>query len=234
MVDFTALMTFTGLVALASILGLIVVNAMKKVRLGSGIRVTANILLSVMLVGAVWQSGFLKDVGIGPQAIGTVPVIPAVSESPKPITADSGTGEITRMVGGQICRIQSDGDNSILVAVRNDENNSLAYVATTITAETDPQTNTLDSATSTSGATLSYQTLNVEPCNSGFIYALASSGLGVSGTRVAFDSFGTKISKEIATANQNDINVQSRDRSFTANSQGLAVGSGTSLSLIHI
>lgn len=190
-----------------------------------------GIFMSVVAVIGLWQTGifgmFGDGSGVGTFAVQPAATIPTTSlgtpePSPTQLTSDADS------LGVSICKVcdkQSDGTNTLDVVIRNQENSSqLGYLAGSIAAESDGKTQ--DSATSTSGTTLSYTSLNVPVCKGGIIYVLGSAGVGTASARTAYQSCETVTKYDILGSGQNVVALQAYDNQLNAKSNGTQ-GSGT-------
>lgn len=117
---------------------------------------------------------------------------------------------------GTQCERQTDGTNTVNVVYRNAENSSLGYLAASVTAEVNGESQA--SGTTTSGATLSYLALNVPPCQSGKLYSLASTT--EASTILDYNSFELTSNYEIKGAATNVVSVLARDSTLSARSSG--------------
>lgn len=225
MVDFSNLFTdpffYVGLVMIAGVIALFKTKG-KVLGMNKWI---PGLAMSALLLTSVYQTGIIADLGFGKQtfAVGEPTLPPQASpeaqqglaqkESPTPPPS-----------GGKICRIQSDGTNSLDTAFRNKENSTLAYLGGSATAVANDGS-TLDTATTTSGATLSFVALNVPGCQDGNIYLLATSGVGVASAKAPFSSFEETTKYELTSANSNVIGVLGRSSALAAASNGQINGS---------
>ena len=62
-IDWSVLFSYSGLVALLMAIAFVAVNFVKKVQLGSTIRVISNIAVVVVFIVSIFQSGLLSDAG---------------------------------------------------------------------------------------------------------------------------------------------------------------------------
>lgn len=124
---------------------------------------------------------------------------------------------------GLECKRQTDGTNTLNVLYRNVENSSLGYIPASVSAYDNGQLQ--DSGTTTAGVTASYLALNVPPCRTGKIYAMASTGHASSA--MDYNSYELTDNFEVRGAAANVINLLARDSSFTSSSNGTAGYDGT-------
>ena len=224
--DYMKLMSIFGGIIVVGILMVYMAIKVKGKKIGDLIPKPFFGLIGVVLIlGGGYSSGAFPMFMPKETTNVPAPLSAAVPNTPAPAQnlanqANNQVGEI-RNVGGRQCLAQPDGKNSLDLAVRNSENATLAYLGASITAESNDKT-TLDSATATGGATLSYTTLNVEPCQQGMVYVLATSGVGIASARIPFDSFGLTFTETIDGASSNVISVQGRSSSLATASSGLA------------
>ena len=225
MVDYTALFSDPWIyVAIATILGIIGIFKVKGKVIGLN-KWVPGLVVSVLLVMSVYQTGILSEIGFGKQTLAIV------EEESVPVSTQPSSGvgvqpaqEKPAPSGGKICRIQSDGTNSLDTAVRNKENSTLSYLGGSATAIAGDGS-TLDTATTTAGVTLSYVTLSVPGCQDGNIYILATSGVGIASAKSAFSSFEETTKYEMESANSNVISVLGRDSALARQSNGQVNGS---------
>ena len=228
--DMTALIKnpflWFGVIALIGLIGVFRVG--KGVKVAGFSKVVVGTVLSALVVVAIWQTGLLAQVGIGKTlAVGdgiSQPITPPSNNLVQPAPEQQVE---TKLVGGEVCRVQSDGSNSQDVAIRNKENSSLAYLTSTVSAEPPLGSGktTFDTATTTSGASLSYVTLNVPGCEKGTMYVLGTSGVGVASSSAPFSSFQEVVKNEILSANSNVLSVIGRTSALAGASNGQVNGS---------
>lgn len=212
-------------VGLASLLGIIWLFKIKEKTVGHISKWIPGLVISAVLLASIYQVGVFSAIGFGKQtfAIGDEKTETPVQEKDTSKLAEQEDTSLPP-TDGKICRIQSDGTNSLDTAVRNKENSSLGYVSVSATAIANDGS-TLDTATTTAGATLTFQTLNVPGCQDGTIYLLATSGVGVSSAKTTFSSFEETTKYEMVSANSNVIGVQGRSSALATASNGQVNGS---------
>lgn len=143
---------------------------------------------------------------------------------PGAIVSGVEAGAITPTPPGIICERQTDGTNTVNLVYRNSQNSSLAYLAASVTAEVNGESQ--DSGTTTAGASLSYLALNVPPCQTGKVYSLASTGQASS--VIDYSSYELTSNYEILGASADVIAIQARDSTLAKASSVEANGSSTS------
>lgn len=224
--DYSALLynpwVYVGVVMTIALIG--VFKLKKDAKIIGASKMVAGSIITVLLLVSVYQSGITSDMGFGKKslAVGDNTPVPQASTPSTNTLAQPETS--TPSTGGKICRIQSDGTNSLDVAVRNKENSSLAYLGGSATAIAN-DLSTLDTATTTAGATLSYVALNVPGCQDGNIYLLGTAGVGVASAKASFSSFEETTKYEMESANSNVVAVQGRDSALAKQSNGQVNGS---------
>ena len=181
---------------------------------------------TIVLIIGLFVAGIPQMFGIfGTQTFAALPeaiIPPEQVEKPQTLTQPAPQDNVG--VGGECRFVQNT--HELKTAIKNLENaSSLGYLAGSIAAESDGITH--DTGTATSGATLSYTSLNVPPCKAGSIYVLGTSGVGTASARMAFTSFPTVSEYQIQGAAQDVIAVQGYDRQGNTRSNGLANGSTT-------
>ena len=222
---FTDLITdpwfYVGIVAILALIGIFRVKESKVLGFNKWV---PGLIMSALLVTGVYQTGIIDNLGFGKQtfAVSDVPEIPSATTSPNGLTQQE--TPTPPSPGGKICRIQSDGTNSLDVAVRNKENSTLGYLGVS-TSATANDGSTLDTATTTGGASLTYQTLNVPGCQDGNIYILATSGIGTASAKAPFSSFEETTKYELVSAGSNVVSVLGRDSALAESSSGIINGS---------
>lgn len=140
-----------------------------------------------------------------------------------PAAITGAEAQLPSPVTGLICDRQTDGTNTVNLVYRNAENSSLAYMAASVTAEVNGESQA--SGTTTKGVTLSYLALNVPPCQSGKVYSLESTG--VASSVIDYNSFELTSNYEILGAAAGVIAIQGRDSTFTAASNWNSSGGGS-------
>ena len=232
--DFGALFsnawTYVGIVVL---LALIAIFKMSEKKVFGVNKIVVGIIASALLLTSVYQTGLLSGFGYAPKTFavgdefGTETETEIQTETPTPSLSEPAPKD-QPSTGGKICRIQSDGSNSLDSAIINKQNSTLAYLGASATAIANDDT-TLDTATTTGGASLTYVTLSVPGCQEGNIYVLGTAGVGVASAKAAFSSYEEVTKYEIPSANSNVIAVQGRSSALATASGGLTNGSDSSL-----
>ena len=228
--DISKIANIWGLFALVGLVFTILAIRVKgKTAMGINKMVPAA-LGALLVVGGVYQSAIFGNIPFGqintiPATQSVIPQVPIQSSAAPPVQSVVNPDSLgpQQVVGGKICVPQSDGTNSLFTDVRNKLNASLGYLAATAAAESTGG-NTLDSATTTGGATLSYLTLNVVPCQEGQIYVLASSGIGVASAKMTFSSFEPSSTYDIESANSHVLSVLVRDTGLNSISNMTSTG----------
>ena len=230
--DYSNLISAWGLVGLVMLIAIIAIFKMRENKVLGFNKWIPGIVVSALLVTSVYQVGLLSGLGFGKQTFavgdGIVSETPVsetpVSETPAPTQLSTPATQTPAPTGGKICRIQSDGTNSLDEAVRNKENSTLAYLSGSATAISNDGS-TLDTATTTAGTTLSFVTLNVPGCQDGTIYILGTAGVGVASAKTSFSSFEETTKYEMESANSNVVGVQGRSSALATASNGQVNGS---------
>ena len=159
-----------------------------------GARIPVLAVIAIVSIVSLWNS------------VTAIPTTPSTSSvTPQGVTQVS-TATENVVVAGKQCTRYTSKKNELDVAIRNKENSSnLGYIASSLSAN-DGST-TLQTGTTTAGASLTYSTLSVEGCKDVQLYGLATSGVGSASFKASTDTFEPSRQLELNGAGQNVVNV---------------------------
>lgn len=165
----------------------------------SNVKTLASIAMFVVAVGGVGQFFGIWNLFGTPTGL-------TIGGDQGAITETEQGAVVIKTVGGQICKEQTDGTNSLDTRVREGIlTTTLSYLSPSLSVF-NTAGKEITTGTATAGTTGTYTTLNVAGCETGTIYALGST-TNVGG-RIDYNSFNQLGQYEIVSTNSSRLDLQ--------------------------